>query len=262
MLRRIVVVSFCAAAGLVSTGTVVASPSAPDTESLELRTCAGPCMVLLHVGGTGTGRVTSEPAAIDCRVDCRSPMEPFTAMRLTATADPGSWVSGWSGCETSTATTCSFTTPFGDHFVTAIFDIVGGPVTPPTETAPSPQPPPGPAPVTPLGRCTIVGTAGADVLVGTPRRDVICGLGGPDHVHALAGDDVVYGGPGRDEIDGGRGGDRLEGGPGRDVITGGAGRDDIRVKDGVRDTVNGGAGRDTARVDRRDRVRAVEKRLF
>jgi uncharacterized delta-60 repeat protein len=47
--------------------------------------------------GTGTGRVTSTPAGIDCGATC-STLFPFSAaVSLTATADPGSVFAGWSG---------------------------------------------------------------------------------------------------------------------------------------------------------------------
>lgn len=56
-------------------------------------------------------------------------------------------------------------------------------------------------------RCTVVGTAKADVLRGTRGDDVICGLGGNDRIIGLAGDDLLDGGPGRDVLNGGPGDD-------------------------------------------------------
>jgi hemolysin type calcium-binding protein len=101
-------------------------------------------------------------------------------------------------------------------------------------------------------RCTIVGTARADVLRGTARADVICGGGGNDTIYGRGGNDTIYGGRGADQIWGGAGrdqllggakADRISGGPGNDVIYGGAGRDVLNGSGGA-DTVNGEAGPD------------------
>jgi RTX calcium-binding nonapeptide repeat (4 copies)/Putative glucoamylase/Protein of unknown function (DUF3131) len=74
-------------------------------------------------------------------------------------------------------------------------------------------------------RCTITGTAGADVLAGTPGPDVICAGAGDDVVRAGGGDDVVYGDAGNDTIHSGPGDDVLYGDAGTDVLDGGPGRD-------------------------------------
>jgi RTX calcium-binding nonapeptide repeat (4 copies) len=128
------------------------------------------------------------------------------------------------------------------------------------------------------GACTIRGTDEDDRLDGTRKRDVICGLSGDDVIRGLGGNDVLRGGSGNDRIRGGRGRDRIYGGGGRDRLAGqggrdrlvgGAGRDRLygnagndslsaRDKRQV-DRVSGGAGRDRAKVDRRDRVRSVER---
>jgi Ca2+-binding RTX toxin-like protein len=95
----------------------------------------------------------------------------------------------------------------------------------------------------------LVGGLGATISGGA-GADTIRGGGGFDEIAGGAGDDTILG----------RGaGDLLRGGTGRDVIRGGAGADTIGARDGERDTVAGGRGRDTARVDRRDRVRSVER---
>lgn len=92
-------------------------------------------------------------------------------------------------------------------------------------------------------RCTIVGTAGADVLVGTGRRDVICGRGGNDVIRGRGGDDLVDAGPGSDRIVGGDGNDTLLGGSGNDIVAGEAGNDVVRAETGS-DRVTGGLGAD------------------
>ena len=79
-------------------------------------------------------------------------------------------------------------------------------------------------------KCTIKGTAKANVLKGTSKADVICGLGGNDKLSGLGGKDTLLGGAGNDS---------LNGGPGTDVL-------------------NGGRGKDSAVADPEDKVIAVE----
>jgi hypothetical protein len=47
--------------------------------------------------GTGSGKVTSNPAGIDCGNDCSEVYKKDTSVTLTATPDPGSKFAGWSG---------------------------------------------------------------------------------------------------------------------------------------------------------------------
>jgi polar amino acid transport system substrate-binding protein len=100
-------------------------------------------------------------------------------------------------------------------------------------------------------RCTVNGTARADVLRGTIRADVICGRGGNDTIRGLRGNDRLDGGPGRDTIVGGLGNDNMIGGAGNDVFSAG--------NEG-RDRITGGPGRDRATFDSSDRVVGVEIR--
>lgn len=102
-------------------------------------------------------------------------------------------------------------------------------------------------------RCTIVGTAGADVLVGTPHRDVICGRGGSDVIRGRGGDDVIDGGAGDDRMSGGPGSDTVIGGSGADIVSGDAGNDDLRGGRGA-DRVSGRAGADHANGETGDDV--------
>ncbi len=93
-------------------------------------------------------------------------------------------------------------------------------------------------------RCTVVGTAGADLLVGTSGRDVICGRGGADVIRAKGGDDLVDAGTGSDVVTLGGGDDRVLAGPGGDEVAGGSGDDRIAGGDGA-DHLGGGGGEDT-----------------
>jgi hypothetical protein len=74
-------------------------------------------------------------------------------------------------------------------------------------------------------RCTVDGTAGADVLRGTLGPDVVCGHGGDDVIRGAAGNDRLLGGAGDDHLGGGNGNDLLFGGLGDDQLRGGPGRD-------------------------------------
>jgi photosystem II stability/assembly factor-like uncharacterized protein len=60
--------------------------------------------------GTGSGRVTSNPAGIDCGLDCSETYASGTVVTLVAAADDGSTFAGWSGCDTVTGMTCTVTT--------------------------------------------------------------------------------------------------------------------------------------------------------
>ncbi len=59
--------------------------------------------------GTGSGTVTSEPAGINCAVECTAEYEEGTEVTLTATADEGSTFAGWSGGGCSGAGACEVT---------------------------------------------------------------------------------------------------------------------------------------------------------
>jgi hypothetical protein len=80
-------------------------------------------------GSTGKGRVTSNPAGIDCGVMCSSASQSYaTGTSITLTAQPAngtSEIGGWSepGCS---GTTCTFTLN-GPKTVAVRFDRVGGP---------------------------------------------------------------------------------------------------------------------------------------
>ncbi|MCE7957561.1 MAG: hypothetical protein DYH06_06430 [Acidobacteria bacterium ACB2] len=74
--------------------------------------------------GAGTGRVTSEPAGIDCGTTCVATF-PATTVTLTATADTGSTFAGWSGEGCSGTGSCAVAMDRA-RSVTATFDLSGG----------------------------------------------------------------------------------------------------------------------------------------
>lgn len=58
--------------------------------------------------GNGGGTVTSNPAGINCGADCAEPYTHGTPIVLTATANPGSIFTGWSGAGCAGTGTCAF----------------------------------------------------------------------------------------------------------------------------------------------------------
>jgi len=69
---------------------------------------------------TGNGRVTSQPAGIDCSTRCSADFEVDTTVLLTASPAAGHVFSGWSGACTGTSLTCSVLVDF-DQSATATF---------------------------------------------------------------------------------------------------------------------------------------------
>ncbi len=87
--------------------------------------------------GAGSGVITSSPAGIDCGTDCSEKFAEGTAVRLVATADPGSLFAGWIQELIDDTVTLA-----GDRTVTAAF----APQPPDTPAvADEPQPPDTPA---------------------------------------------------------------------------------------------------------------------
>ena len=68
----------------------------PPTRTLKLR-----------VRGTGTGRIVSTPAALDCRASCSAQAPANAGVTLRVTPDPGSVFKGWGGACSGTAPTCT-----------------------------------------------------------------------------------------------------------------------------------------------------------
>jgi len=59
--------------------------------------------------GNGSGTVTSSPMGINCGSTCSGTCNAGTVVILTATAGSGSTLSSWSGCDSSSANTCTVT---------------------------------------------------------------------------------------------------------------------------------------------------------
>jgi len=264
-IRLFIVATTLAAVVLAPSGAAREERPAPEAA------CDAPCFVSVTKIGSGAGRVTSEPAGVDCGSVCFVVTDSEQRMTLVASPAPGSSFTGWAGdCNPASANRCGLYFDTAKE-VTAIFDLVGSPPTPPPTgpTAPAADPtvrdhpPPG-------SRCTILGSAAGEVLRGTPGNDVICGRGGSDTIYGGDGHDLILGGYGNDRLYGQGGREYVVGGPGADVLRGGGlddelfggrGADVLFARDGVPDLVHGGTGRDRARVDRTDGLRAVERRF-
>ena len=73
--------------------------------------------------GTGSGTVTSEPAGIDCGVECEAEYEEGEEVTLTAAADPGSEFVEWTGCDATPSPEECEVTMDADKEVSATFDL-------------------------------------------------------------------------------------------------------------------------------------------
>jgi len=70
--------------------------------------------------GTGTGSVASSPSGIDCGTTCSGNFYVGSSVTLTATANAGSTLTGWTGCDSTSGNTCT-TAMTSDKFVSARF---------------------------------------------------------------------------------------------------------------------------------------------
>ena len=69
---------------------------------------------------TGSGRVQSSPAGIDCGTTCTASFPLGAAVRLTGSPSGGSYLAGWGGACVGTKLRCSFV-PKAEGSVTARF---------------------------------------------------------------------------------------------------------------------------------------------
>jgi hypothetical protein len=80
--------------------TATFEPEAPPVEEFPLT---------VTPEGTGTGKVTSSPAGIDCGAECTAEFEKEAAVTLTASPDSGSAFTSWKKCDTVEGRTCKVT---------------------------------------------------------------------------------------------------------------------------------------------------------
>ena len=103
-----------AASGSVFTGWSGACSGTNPTAQVTMdaaKTCTARFDITLYVTktGTGSGRVTSTPAGIDCGNDCSEPFSQGQTVTLLAVADFGSTFDGWSGACSGTSPTVQVT---------------------------------------------------------------------------------------------------------------------------------------------------------
>jgi hypothetical protein len=68
--------------------------------------CLQQAVLTVNKLGTGSGTVASDPAGIDCGMDCTESYTPGIEVTLTATRDSGSTFDGWGGdCDGTLAST-------------------------------------------------------------------------------------------------------------------------------------------------------------
>jgi hypothetical protein len=91
------------------TGDFLFSTFGGGSRVIEVRGFAVPkSRLTVTKDGTGTGRVTSAPAGIDCGATCSAEFANGSVVSLTPTPDAGSLFDGWSGACTGTGA-CSVT---------------------------------------------------------------------------------------------------------------------------------------------------------
>lgn len=82
-----------------------------------------PILETLQALKDGAGTVSSSPAGIACGATCSASFEEDTPVTLTATPEPGSTFTGWSGCEAESEGKCEIA-PAAAASVTATFAAV------------------------------------------------------------------------------------------------------------------------------------------
>jgi hypothetical protein len=107
-----------ACAGVAPTCTVTMTEARAVTASFGLDRYP----LEVSVAGSGTGRVSSAPAGIDCGSTCSASVAHGTRVVLTAAPDPSSTFAGWTGPCAGLATTCELEVTAAQS-VTATFAI-------------------------------------------------------------------------------------------------------------------------------------------
>ena len=224
---------FTATSNATDTATSNSSLVKVDTE-VKADGSGGTEMITVETLGLGRGKVTSDPAGVDCGSDCEGGFLKGAKVTFTATPESGSKLAAWGGaCEGTPADQACEVTADGAMTVTARFDKTSGGGNGGGGN--------GSGGGGLYDVCTITGTNGPNVLRGTPGKDVICGLGGADKLYGLGGNDRLYGGTGKD------------------LVYGGKGNDTLFTTDRFADKLYGGKGTDKARGDSRDSMNGVER---
>ena len=84
-----------------------------DQDATTVVATFDPLTLGVRLSGNDEGRVTSDPAGIDCRSEddakCKATFPPHTQVTLTATPTSPNTFKSFEGCETTNATTCTIT---------------------------------------------------------------------------------------------------------------------------------------------------------
>jgi hypothetical protein len=91
-------------AALQADGDVVVAGASTAT-GIVLRALGDPIPLTVLKAGTGKGAVASNPLGLNCGAKCTAAFDVGTRVTLTATPNPGSRFTGWSGCAAA-GTTC------------------------------------------------------------------------------------------------------------------------------------------------------------
>jgi PASTA domain-containing protein/List-Bact-rpt repeat protein len=105
-------------------GTGTCHPNTAISEQTVTATFIALGTLNVSKNGTGSGRVSSVPAGIDCGSTCSAPFDVGSSVTLTATPSPGSRFSGWSAFGCARIRSCQDNDVGRDQTVTATFDLL------------------------------------------------------------------------------------------------------------------------------------------
>ncbi|HTM20670.1 MAG TPA: hypothetical protein VL172_09190, partial [Kofleriaceae bacterium] len=114
--------TFAGWTGCDSSSGATCTVSVNGTEAVTATFTLQSLAVSVGKNGTGSGTVTSNPAGISCGSTCSASWNYGTALVLNAAPSAGSTFNGWSGCDSSSGTTCNVTVN-GAETVTASFTL-------------------------------------------------------------------------------------------------------------------------------------------
>ncbi|MFN8636310.1 MAG: kelch repeat-containing protein [Chloroflexota bacterium] len=119
--------TFTSWAGCDSSNGTSCTVTMSAAKSVTATFTANPILTVTRAG-SGTGTVTSTPAGIACGATCSMTLAPGTSVTLTAAPAAGTSFAGWTGCDTSSGTSCTVTMTAAKT-VTATFAQVNAGVT-------------------------------------------------------------------------------------------------------------------------------------